>query len=69
PDERHDYGPNKRRAGYRFLAETLGLDLSLADESRVELLPEEALRSFADGLPAGAIRSRDELERMIEKLE
>ncbi|MDE5691637.1 MAG: hypothetical protein K2I13_05445, partial [Alistipes sp.] len=46
PDERHDYGPNKRRAVYRFLAETLGLDLSLADESRVELLPEEALRSF-----------------------
>lgn len=68
PDERHDYGPNKRRAVYEFFAATLGLDLSQADESAVELLPEEALQSFADGLPAGAIRSREELERTIETL-
>lgn len=69
PDQRHDYGPDKRRAVYEFFAETLGLDLSQADESRVELLPEEALQSFADGLPAGAIRSRDELEQVIGRLE
>ncbi len=68
PDERHDYGPNKRRAVYEFFAATLGLDLSQADESAVELLPEEALQSFADGLPVGAIRSREELERTIETL-
>ena len=65
PDERHDYGPNKRRAVYEFFAETLGLDLEQADEARVALQPEAALQSFADGLPAGAIRSREELERMI----
>ena len=69
PDERHDYGVNKRRAVYAFLAETLGLDLTAVDESRVELLPERALQSFADGLPAGALRSRGELERLLKTLE
>ena len=69
PDERHDYGVNKRRAVYAFLAETLGLDLTAVDESRVELLPERALQSFADGLPVGALRSRGELERQLKTLE
>ncbi|MCM1151969.1 MAG: acetylxylan esterase [Alistipes senegalensis] len=68
PDQRHDYGPDKRRAVYEFFAEVLDLDLSQADESRVVLQPEEALQSFVAGLPAGAIRSREELERMIENL-
>lgn len=68
PDERHDYGPNKRRAVYAFFAETLGLDLSQADESRVELLPEAALRAFSGELPAKALRSRTQLEQIIEKL-
>ena len=69
PDERHDYGVNKRRAVYAFLAETLGLDLTAVDESRVELLSERALQSFADGLPAGALRSRGEMERLLKTLE
>jgi len=69
PDERHDYGPSKRRAVYEFFAETLGLDLAQADETRVELQPEQALRSFADALPDGAICSREELERIIAGLE
>lgn len=68
PDEGHDYGVNKRRAVYAFLAETLGLDLASVDESRVELLPERALQSFADGLPEGALHSRGELERLLETL-
>ena len=68
PDERHDYGPNNRRAVYAFFAETLGLDLSQADESRVELLPETALRAFSGELPAKALRSRTQLEQIIEKL-
>lgn len=68
-DERHDYGANKRRAVYAFLAETLGLDLAQADERRVELLPAESLSSFGGGLPAGAIRSREELEQRIDELE
>jgi hypothetical protein len=68
-DERHDYGVNKRRAVYEFFARTLGLDLARADETRVSVQPEEALRSFADGLPAGAVRSREELEQLLGKLE
>ncbi|WP_296114666.1 S9 family peptidase [uncultured Alistipes sp.] len=68
-DERHDYGVNKRRAVYEFFARTLGLDLARADETRVSVQPEEALRSFADGLPAGAVHSREELEAMLGKLE
>lgn len=68
PDERHDYGVNKRRAVYEFFARELGLDAGRADETRVELQPEEALGSFGGGLPAGAIRSCEELERIIENL-
>lgn len=68
-DERHDYGANKRRAVYAFFAETLGLDASQADESHVSVQPEAALRSFRGELPPHAVRSRRELERIIEKLE
>lgn len=55
PDERHDYGVNKRRAVYEFFARELGLDLGRADENRVTLQEENALRSFPDGaeVPAG----------------
>ena len=67
-DERHDYGVNKRQAVYAFFAETLGLDIAQADESRVTLLPESALQSFGSELPERALRSREELERIIEKL-
>lgn len=67
-DEKHDYGPNKRAAVYRFFAERLGLDASRIDEGRVDLQPIEALQSFAEGWPAGAIRNAAELERMLEKI-
>ena len=68
PDERHDYGANKRRVVYAFFVETLGLDLSQADESRVDLQPEAALQSFGGGLPGRALRSPEELVRIIENL-
>lgn len=67
-DERHDFGPNKQRAVCEFLAAELGLDLSRADESRVELLPETALQCFRGAWPAGAVRTRAELEALLEKL-
>jgi len=53
PDERHDYGPNKRRAVYEFFARELGLDLGQADEERVTVQPAEALRSFSGAEPEG----------------
>ena len=53
---------NKRQAVYAFFAETLGLDIAQADESRVTLLPESALQSFGSELPERALRSREELD-------
>ena len=44
PDERHDFGPNKRQAVYRFFIDTFGLDESQLDESKVTLEDENTLR-------------------------
>lgn len=67
-EERHDVGVNKRHAMYEFFGEVFGLDVSKIDESRVKILPQESLRMFASGtLPEGAIRSAEELERIIEE--
>ena len=68
PDERHDFGINKRRAVYEFFTAVLGLDISKVDESRVELLPADKLQIFGGVWPEGAVRSREELERIIENL-
>ena len=45
PKERHDFGPNKRNAVYRFFIDTFGLDESKLDESTVTIEPEEALKA------------------------
>ena len=45
PKERHDFGPNKRNAVYRFFIDTFGLDESKLDESKVTIEPEEALKT------------------------
>ena len=45
PKERHDFGPNKRNAVYRFFIDTSGLDESKLDESKVTIEPEEALKA------------------------
>lgn len=45
PKERHDFGPNKRNAVYRFFIDTFGLDKSKLDESKVTIEPEEALKA------------------------
>lgn len=67
-DEKHDYGPNKRMAVYRFFADHLGLDFTQVDEEQVTLQPHEALQSFKGNLPEGAIRSAHELEKLIKTL-
>ena len=68
PNEKHDYGINKRAAVYRFFAKNLGLDASKIDESLVTIQPHAALQSFPNGFPAGAITSAKELEAIITKL-
>lgn len=45
PKERHDFGPNKRNAVYRFFIDTFGLDESKLNESKVTIEPEEALKA------------------------
>ena len=45
PDERHDFGPNKRQAVYDFFADMFGLDRSMIDESKVTIQAPEALQT------------------------
>ncbi len=63
-DEKHDYGPSKRKAMYPFLARYLKLDLSKAtdksgviDEKLVKVLPRTDLEVFnaAHPRPASAV--------------
>lgn len=44
PDERHDFGPNKRNAVYEFFIKVFGLDRSMLDESKVTIEDEDTLR-------------------------
>ncbi len=44
PDERHDFGPNKRQAVYQFFISTFGLDASMLDEAKVTIEDENTLR-------------------------
>ena len=68
PDEKHDYGFNKRAAVYQFFVKHLGLDATKIDETKVNIQPHAALQSFPNGFPAGAIQSAAELEQIIAKL-
>ena len=44
PDERHDFGPNKRQAVYNFFIDVFGLDASKLDETKVTIEDENTLR-------------------------
>src|SRR6185503_15337075 len=65
PDEGHDYGPSKRAALYRFMAERLGLNLAAMqdangkiDESRItiERAGPQHVFTESDPLPSRALR-------------
>ena len=45
PDERHDFGPNKRQAVYAFFADVFGLDKRMIDESKVTIESEEIMQT------------------------
>lgn len=45
PDERHDFGPNKRQAVYDFFADVFGLDRTMIDESKVTIELPETMQS------------------------
>ena len=44
--ERHDFGKNKRQAVYDFFIDVFGLDRSMLDESKIEIEPDNALKSL-----------------------
>lgn len=45
PDERHDFKENKRQAVYDFFIDVFGLDRSMLDETKIDIEPEETLKS------------------------
>lgn len=45
PNERHDYGPNKRKANYAFFEKVFNLDPTMCDESKVTIVKPEVLQS------------------------
>lgn len=61
PNEKHDYGPSKRKAAYTFLAKHIGLDLSKADETQNINLTKADLRVFNSvfPLPQNAIQGNE----------
>jgi hypothetical protein len=71
PDEGHDYGPSKRAAMYRFVAERFALNLGAADEARVTVEPASRTHVFDDQfpLPASALRDAAKVERALRALQ
>lgn len=45
PQERHDYGVNKRNANYEFFIKVFGLDRKMWDESKVTIVKPKVLQS------------------------
>lgn len=59
PNERHDFGPNKRDAVYRFFVDVFGLDETKWDEGKVCIEPYDDLKSFGkngEKMPDNAMR-------------
>jgi len=46
PNERHDFRENKRNAVYDFFIDVFGLDRTMLDESKIEIEPDEQLKSL-----------------------
>ncbi|RDB06790.1 alpha/beta hydrolase family protein [Runella aurantiaca] len=75
PNEKHDYGPSKRAAAYRFLAKHLKLDISKVtkadgsiDESHAKLLDRKDLEVFNDAhpRPANAVASEEAVMALLK---
>jgi hypothetical protein len=78
PLEGHDFGPNKRKAVYQFMAAQFKLNLHKAistsgqlDERKTTLEKDEAMYVFGtkgERLPANAIKGFDELVKVFNQL-
>lgn len=78
PTEGHDYGPNKRQAMYRFMADHLGLNLAAvagadgqADESPVTIEKATAMHVFTaeHPIPSHALHDGASVERALKELQ
>ncbi len=76
--EGHDYGPSKRAAMDRFMAEHFDLNLKATldanrnvDESKITIEPADALRTFGEGNlpPSSAAHSAADVERSLKALQ
>lgn len=74
PDEKHDYGPSKRKAMYTFMAKHLGLDLKKVtnakgeiDESKSKLLEQKDLAVFNNEhpRPSNAVMGDDAITSLL----
>jgi dienelactone hydrolase len=73
PNDKHDYGPNKRQPMYDFLIKHLGLDCEgmlrngLIDESKTTVLPESDLSVFntAYPRPANAVKGDEAVMKLL----
>ena len=77
-EEGHDYGPNKRRAMYRFMAEQFGLDIKRIqnadekiDETPVVVENMATLQVFNENnpFPANICKSLEEIETSFKRLQ
>jgi hypothetical protein len=70
-NEGHDYGVSKRKAGYAFFVEHLGLEKIEEDLNRIAIEPASAMEVFnaERPLPAHAARNRDEVAKAFATLE
>jgi dienelactone hydrolase len=67
PTEGHDFGINKRKAIYDFMARNLALNINAADESKITIEQPSAMYVFGDKgerLPANAIHGFAQLEQV-----
>jgi hypothetical protein len=69
-NEGHDYGINKRKAMYEFIAQQFALNIKAADEGKVTIEKETAMYVFGDKgerLPSNAIKGFDEITKVFEQ--
>jgi uncharacterized protein len=74
PEEGHDYGINKRKGAYQFLAKHLSLSIKevidlngVIDESFVTTEPTAALRVFGDAhpIPSHAVKGNEQISKLL----
>jgi dienelactone hydrolase len=69
-NEKHDYGPSKRKAAYDFLAKHFGLNIELADETKVNILDKIQLSVYNSDfpLPENAITGNDKILEALNNI-